>query len=180
VAGTKLKDEDFVNHVLHTTAHSYLLFFSNLGRVYRLKAHEIPMMDRTARGTAIVNLLPLQPDEYIQALIDTRDYETNRYLFFATRRARSRRPVHRLRLVAAGGHHRTEPARRRRAGRGVPHQRRRRHPHDLQARPDHPLRRGSEVRPMGRAAAGVRGMRLRDGDELVAADAVATAPTTSS
>jgi DNA gyrase subunit A len=53
--------------------------------VYRLKAHEIPMKDRTARGTAIVNLLPLQPDEKIQTIIDTRDYETNQYLFFATR-----------------------------------------------------------------------------------------------
>ena len=53
--------------------------------MYRLKAHEIPMKERTARGTAIVNLLPLQPDETIQAIIDTRDYETSRFLFFATR-----------------------------------------------------------------------------------------------
>ena len=85
VAGAKLRDEDYVNHIIHTSAHAYLLFFSNLGRVYRLKAHEIPMKDRTARGTAIVNLLPLQPGETIQAIIDTRDYETNRFLFFATR-----------------------------------------------------------------------------------------------
>ena len=54
--------------------------------MYRLKAHEIPMKERTARGTAIVNLLPLQPGETIQAIIDTRDYETNRFLFFATRK----------------------------------------------------------------------------------------------
>ena len=54
-------------------------------RVYRLKAHEIPMKDRTARGTAVVNLLPLQPGETIQSIIDTRDYETNRFLFFCTR-----------------------------------------------------------------------------------------------
>jgi DNA gyrase subunit A len=53
--------------------------------VYRLKAHEIPMKERTARGTAIVNLLPLQPEEHIQAIIDTRDYESNQYLFFATK-----------------------------------------------------------------------------------------------
>ena len=92
VAGAKLRDDDYVTHILTTTAHAYLLFFSNRGRVYRLKAHEIPRKDRTARGTAIVNLLPLQPDEHIQAIIDTRDYETHRYLFFATRRARSRRP----------------------------------------------------------------------------------------
>ena len=63
VAGAKLRDDDYVTHILTTTAHAYLLFFSNRGRVYRLKAHEIPRKDRTARGTAIVNLLPLQPDE---------------------------------------------------------------------------------------------------------------------
>ena len=86
MAGAKLRDEDYVTHIIPTTAHAYLLFFSNRGRVYRLKAHEIPMKDRTARGTAIVNLLPLQPGETIQAIIDTRDYETNRFLFFATKK----------------------------------------------------------------------------------------------
>ena len=86
VAGAKLRDDDYVTDILTTTAHAYLLFFSTRGRVYRLKAHEIPRKDRTARGTAIVNLLPLQPDERIQAIIDTRDYETHRYLFFATRK----------------------------------------------------------------------------------------------
>jgi DNA gyrase subunit A len=85
VAGANLRDEDYIAHIVTTTAHAYLLFFSNRGRVYRLKAHEIPMKERTARGTAIVNLLPLQPDERIQAIIDTRDYESNQYLFFATR-----------------------------------------------------------------------------------------------
>jgi DNA gyrase subunit A len=85
VAGAKLRDEDYIAHIITTTAHAYLLFFSNRGRVYRLKAHEIPMKERTARGTAIVNLLPLQPDEHIQAIIDTRDYESNQYLFFATK-----------------------------------------------------------------------------------------------
>ncbi|MBA3281946.1 MAG: DNA gyrase subunit A, partial [Acidimicrobiia bacterium] len=85
VSGGKLRDEDYIAHIITTTAHAYLLFFSNLGRVYRLKAHEIPMKERTARGTAIVNLLPLQPGEKIRAIIDTRDYETNQFLFFATR-----------------------------------------------------------------------------------------------
>ena len=88
IAGAKLKDEDTVTHLIQTTAHSYLLFFSTRGRVYRLKAHEVPVSSRTARGTAIVNLLPLQDDEEIQAIIDTRDYETNRYLFFATAKGR--------------------------------------------------------------------------------------------
>ena len=86
VTGAKLKDddEDLVTHLLHTTAHAYLLFFSNRGRVYRIKAHEIPISGRTSRGMALVNLLQLQPEERIQAIVDTRDYETNRFLFFAT------------------------------------------------------------------------------------------------
>ena len=85
VAGAKLRDEDYVTQILTTTAHAYLLFFSNLGRVYRLKAHEIPKKERTARGTAMPNLLQLQPGEHIQTIIDTRDYETSRYLFFTTK-----------------------------------------------------------------------------------------------
>ena len=84
VAGARLKQADSVMHLIHTTAHSYLLFFSNRGRVYRLKAHEVPVASRTARGTSIVNLLSLQDGERVQAVIDTRDYEMNRYLFFAT------------------------------------------------------------------------------------------------
>ena len=70
--GTKLRDNDYVEHIITTTAHAYLLFFSNRGRVYRLRAHEIPMKDRTARGTALVNLISLQSDEHVQAVIDTR------------------------------------------------------------------------------------------------------------
>jgi DNA gyrase subunit A len=85
VRGGNLREEDYVEHLLTTTAHSYLLFFSNRGRVYRLRAHEIPMKDRTARGTALVNLVALQPDEHIEAVIDTRTYEDGAYLFFATR-----------------------------------------------------------------------------------------------
>jgi DNA gyrase subunit A len=85
VRGGNLREEDYVEHLLSTTAHSYLLFFSNRGRVYRLRAHEIPMKDRTARGTALVNLVALQGDEHIQAIIDTRTYEDGVYLFFATR-----------------------------------------------------------------------------------------------
>ncbi|MCE2512786.1 MAG: DNA gyrase subunit A [Acidimicrobiia bacterium] len=91
VAGTRLKQADSVMHLIHTTAHSYLLFFSNRGRVYRLKAHEVPVASRTARGTSIVNLLSLQDGERIQAVIDTRDYEMNRYLFFATAKGRVKR-----------------------------------------------------------------------------------------
>jgi DNA gyrase subunit A len=85
ITGAALKDEDYVVQLLHTSAHAYLLFFTSFGRVYRLKAHEVPMAGRTARGTNIVNLLQLQPDERIAAVIDTRDYETFHNLLFVTR-----------------------------------------------------------------------------------------------
>jgi DNA gyrase subunit A len=85
VRAAALKAEDVITHVLHTTAHSYLLLFTNKGRVYRLKGHEVPLMERTARGQHIRNLLPLRPDETVEAVIDTRDYETQRFLFFATK-----------------------------------------------------------------------------------------------
>ena len=86
VSGGKLKDEDFVTHLLTTTTHSYLLFFTNRGRVYRLRAHQIPIKDRTARGTALVNLLQLDNDEFVQAIIDTRTYEDGSYLMFVTKK----------------------------------------------------------------------------------------------
>ena len=85
VSGAKLKTDDLVRHVIFTTAHAHLLFFSNLGKVYRLRALEIPERERTAKGMPIVNLLPLQPGEKIQAIIDTRDFAGERFLFFATR-----------------------------------------------------------------------------------------------
>ena len=85
VKGGNLRDGDYVAHLLTTSAHSYLLFFSNRGRVYRLRAHEIPLKERTARGTALVNLVSLNQGEQIQAIIDTRTYEDGAYLFFATK-----------------------------------------------------------------------------------------------
>src|SRR5262249_2026102 len=66
VRGSRARDDDYVDHLLTTTAHSYLLLFSNRGRVYRVRAHEIPMKDRTARGIALVNLIPLASDEKVQ------------------------------------------------------------------------------------------------------------------
>ena len=84
VKGTALKDEDFVDQIIHTTSLSYLLFFSNRGRVFRLRGHEVPMKERTARGTNIVNLLSLQPNESIQAIVTTEDFPEDRFLVFAT------------------------------------------------------------------------------------------------
>jgi DNA gyrase subunit A len=86
VKGTALKEGDIVEHLLTTTAHSYLLMFSSTGRVYRLKAHEIPKRDRTARGSAVVNVVPMRPEDRVAAVIDTRDYESYRYLLIATKR----------------------------------------------------------------------------------------------
>jgi DNA gyrase subunit A len=86
VAGAKLKEEDLISQVFHTTAHEFILFFSNRGRVFRLKAHEIPMKERTARGTPVINLLPLEPEEKIQTVIATRDYPDDKMLLFATKK----------------------------------------------------------------------------------------------
>ncbi len=72
VQGARLKEEDLVSQVVHTSAHAFLLLFSNQGKVYRLRGHEIPMKDRTARGTAAINLVPLAPNESIAAIIATR------------------------------------------------------------------------------------------------------------
>jgi len=170
VQGARLKEEDLVTRIIHTTAHAYLLFFSNRGKVYRLKAHEIPMKERTAKGTAIVNLLPLAPDERIEAIIDTRTYETERHLFFATRLGHVKKTLmseydksRREGFIAINLNDADELVR------------------VIQTSGDDDIfmvsRNGmtirfseDDVRPMGRSAAGVRGMRMRQGDEVVSCD----------
>jgi DNA gyrase subunit A len=167
VAGAKLRDEDYVEHLLTTTAHAYLLFFSNRGRVYRLRAHEIPMKERTARGIALVNLISLQQGERVEAIIDTRTYEDGAYLFFATRRGMVKKTRMgeydsslRSGLIALNLHDGDELVR------------------VVQTSGDDDIvmvsRDGMtirfseiDVRPMGRAAAGVRGMRLKNGEDGV-------------
>ena len=172
VAGARLKDEDYVTELIHTSAHAYLLFFSNLGRVYRLKAHRIPMKDRTAQGIALVNLLNLAPEERIQTIIDTRDYETNRFLFFVTRAGTVKKTRFTaydsslktgliaialrdgdelVRVIPTSGE--SDIVIVSESGKGI------RFAED-------------DVREMGRATTGVRGMRLVDGDRVVGADAV--------
>ena len=84
VQGARLKEEDLVNQVVHSSSHSYLLLFSNHGKVYRLRGHEIPVKERTAKGTAAVNLVPLAPSESVQAIITTREFSPDQYLVFAT------------------------------------------------------------------------------------------------
>ena len=170
VAGAKLRDEDYVTHILTTTAHAYLLFFSNLGRVYRLKAHEIPKKERTARGTAMPNLLQLQPGEHIQTIIDTRDYETNRYLFFATKKGQVKKTkfneydsslrtgIIAINLRAGDELVKVIPTN---GGDDIL----------MLSKLGQAIRfNEDDVRSMGRAAAGVRGMKLRVGDEVVSLD----------
>jgi DNA gyrase subunit A len=146
------------------------LFFSNQGKVYRLKAHEVPMKERTARGTAIVNLLPLAPDEKIQAIIDTRDYPEDRYLFFATRKGQVKKTAfseydksRREGFIAINLNDGDELVK------------------VIQTNGDDDIfmvsRNGTtirfneaDVRPMGRSAAGVRGMRMKEGDQVVSVD----------
>ena len=86
IKGMQTLDEDFIEDLFMTTNHHYIMFFTNRGRVYRLKAYEIPESSRTARGTAIVNLLQLLPQEKITAVISLKEYEDNRYLFMATKK----------------------------------------------------------------------------------------------
>ena len=170
VAGAKLKSEDVVKHVIFTTAHAYLLFFSNRGRVYRLRAHDLPERERAAKGVPIVNLLPLQIGETIEAIIDTRSFDAERYLFFTTRDGVVKKTSfdeydngrrdglialnlrdgdELMRVIVTTGNDDIF----------------------MVSKSGMTIRFSeTEVRAMGRAAAGVRGMKLRPGDQVVSAD----------
>ncbi|HTT90334.1 MAG TPA: DNA gyrase subunit A [Acidimicrobiales bacterium] len=168
--GTNLREADIVAKVIHTTAHAYLLFFSNLGRVYRLRAFEIPLQERTARGTAIVNLLPLGPGERIQALIDTREFSSDQFLFFATKQGHVKKTAF------------SEYDKSRRDGWIALNLRDRdelvsvivttgQDDIFMVSRAGMTIRFSEDdVRAMGRDAAGVRGMAMRSDDEVVASD----------
>ncbi len=170
VQGARLKEEDLVTHVVHTTSHAFVLLFSNRGRVYRLRGHEIPMKERTARGTPIVNLLPLETGETIQAIVETRDFPADHYLVFATAKGQVKKTAFSeydksrregfialslregdelVRVVVTEGNDELFVVTRR----GM----------TIRFSED-------EVRPMGRDAAGVRGIRLREDDEVVSCD----------
>ena len=86
IKGMETIDDDYIEELLMTTSHNYLMFFTNFGRVYRMKAYEIPEASRTARGTAIINLLQLLPEEKITAVIPIKKYNDHEYLFMATRK----------------------------------------------------------------------------------------------
>ncbi len=171
VQGARLKDDDILVRVLTTTAHSYLLFFTNRGKVYRLKAYQVPMMDRTARGTAVVNLLQLEPDEVVEAVIDTREFVADEFLMFVTRQGVVKKTAfteydkNRTNgLIAINLRESDELVR--------VIQVRETDDIVLVSSSGQAIRfAGNQVRPMGRSAAGVRGMKLREEDVVVAAAA---------
>jgi DNA gyrase subunit A len=173
VQGARLKEEDLVTHVVHTSSHAYLLLFSDRGRVYRLRGHEIPTKERTAKGNALVNLLPLETGEMIRAIVQTRDFPADHYLMFATAQGQVKKTAFSeydksrregfiainlrdgdslVRVVATSGSD------------------------DMfvVTRQGMTIRFSeNDVRAMGRDAAGVRGIRLRAGDEVVSCDVAA-------
>ena len=91
IKGMETIEDDYIEEMMMTTSHHYLMFFTNTGRVYRIKAYEIPEASRTSRGTAIINLIPLQPGEKITAMIPIKEYEENKYLFMATKRGMTKK-----------------------------------------------------------------------------------------
>ena len=170
VQGAKLKEEDLIDDVVHTSSHAHLLLFSNRGRVFRLRALEIPMKERTARGTAIVNLLPLAPNEVIQAIIGTRDFSADNYLVFSTKLGQIKKTSfseydksRREGFIAINLREGDELVR-------VVET----HGSDdvfLVTRSGMTIRFSEQdVRSMGRDAAGVRGVRLKAGDQVVSCD----------
>jgi DNA gyrase subunit A len=86
VTGMDMKDGDYIEHLFVCSTHDYLLFFTNRGKIYRLKVYELPEASRTAKGRALVNLLPLREGERVQSVLSTRDFNEGRYLVFATRK----------------------------------------------------------------------------------------------
>src|SRR3954463_4096339 len=86
VTGMDLKEDDYIEHLFVCSTHDYLLFFTNRGKIYRQKVYELPEMSRTARGRALVNLLPLREGEFVRAVLSTRDFKEGKYLVFATRK----------------------------------------------------------------------------------------------
>src|SRR5213079_1991455 len=85
VMGMDLKEDDYIEHLFVASTHDYVLFFTNVGKVYRLKVHELPLGSRQSKGRAIQNLLPFRQDEQVRAVIQTRDFGEAKYLLFATK-----------------------------------------------------------------------------------------------
>ena len=169
VMGMDLKDEDYIEHLVVASTHDYLLFFTSVGKIYRLKVHELPLGSRQSKGRAIVNLLPLAQGESVRTLVATRDFKEAEYLVLATKNGivkKTRFAEYNTRLEADG----IIAIRLREKDELVA---------VLHSTGDDDIlmvsRKGqairfheSQARPMGRATSGVVGMRLRKGDEVIA------------
>jgi len=171
VMGMDLKEEDYIEHLFVASTHDYILFFTSVGKVYRLKVHELPLGSRQSKGRAIVNLLPLRQDEDVRAVIATRSFEEARYLLFATKKgivkktefAAYNTPLKADGIIAIGMREDDELV-------GV----RLSDGTDdvlMVSRGGQAIRfREKDVRAMGRPASGVQGMRLRGDDEVIEVD----------
>lgn len=168
IKGMQTLEEDFIEEIFMTTSHHQLMFFTNLGRVYRMKAYEIPEAGRTARGTAIINLLQLQPGEKISAVIPVKDWNEEGYLFMATRNGIVKKTkmaafsnIRKIGLQAISLRENDELIEVKITN----------GENDilLITKKGMSIRfRESDVRPMGRATTGVTGIKLSEGDEVVA------------
>ncbi len=173
VNGMELKEGDYIEHLFITTTHHYMLFFTNKGKVYRLKVHQLPRMGRTARGRHVSNLLPLTQDEHIAAVIATRDFGEAEYLLFATRRGVVKKtsfseydtPLKNEGIIAINLGKGDELIDVRHASEGDEVV--------LVTRNGKGLRfRQTDVRAMGRATGGVKGITLKGGDDVLSMDVI--------
>ena len=168
VMGMDLKEEDYIEHLFVASTHDYILFFTSVGKVYRLKVHELPLGSRQSKGRAIVNLLPFRQGETVRAVIQTRNFEEAKYLLFATKKG----VVKKTELAAYNTSLKADGiiAIKMREGDELVSVRHSTGDDDvlLVSAKGQAIRFSEqEVRPMGRDASGVQGMRLRDEDEVI-------------
>ena len=168
IKAAEVPGEDVISHLVHTTAHAYLLFFTNKGLVHRLKAHAIPRQSRTAKGVLAQSVLPLEPEETVQAIIDTRDYETGRYLVMVTKQGVAKKTEFKeydsrnqtLVAIKLIGDDELVTVRTTSGANDLL----------IFTRDGMGIRfKEADLRSMGRGTQGVRGIRLREGDRVVAA-----------
>jgi DNA gyrase subunit A len=168
VMGMDLKDEDYIEHLFVASTHDYILFFTSVGKVYRLKVHELPLGSRQSKGRAIVNLLPFRQGELVRAVIQTRAFEEAEYLVFATKKG----VVKKTKLAAYNTPLKADGiiAIKMRENDELVAVRHSSGDNDvlMVSRHGQAIRFAEkDVRPMGRDASGVQGMRLRGDDEVI-------------
>jgi DNA gyrase subunit A len=168
VMGMDLKEDDYIEHLFVASTHDYILFFTTVGKVYRLKVHELPLGSRQSKGRAIVNLLPFRQGEQVRAVIQTREFKEAEYLVFATKNG----VVKKTKLEAYNTNLKADGiiAIKMREGDELVGVRHSTGNDDvlMVSRAGQAIRFSErDVRPMGRDASGVQGMRLRAGDEVI-------------